>query len=111
MPVLPKAIGLDVHLELKPVNNCLKLENPEQYGFSEGIIAKIDSNVMRNLWDTNDQKVFKYPCKDIEQAQVTFIVRFVDAGIQSVELPTWTFTELTADYLDRVNEPAREVKP
>jgi len=98
-------LRLTLKTTLQTEYNCSLLDNPKEYGFNLGVIIEIDSKYVLMLWDTNDRKVFEKECDDMEEAQMGFITGFGPRGMLSLSVPSWTYHEPTADFLDKIKEP------
>jgi len=100
------SLRLTVQTTQQPVDSCLTLDNPSEYGFSFGVIAKIDSKFLLMLWDINNRKVLEESYLEIVEAQVGFITGFGPTGMLSLSVPDWTFTDPTdAFIMAKLKEP------
>ena len=105
MALKDKRLTISVETTLQPVDCCLLLDNPGEYGYKLGVIAKIDSKFLLMLWDINDRKVVEESYIEIVDAQVGFIAGFGPRGMLSSSLPSWTYHEPTAEFLPKLKEP------
>ena len=96
---------LTVETTLQLEDSCLLLDNPGEYGYKLGVIAKIDSKFILMLWDINDRKVVEKSYGESEEAEIGLISSFPPQDRSKICAPIWIYHIPSTDLQEKLKEP------
>jgi len=105
MALKDKRLTISVETTLQPVDCCLLLDNPGEYGYKLGVIAKIDSKFLLMLWDINDRKVVEKSYGESEEAEIGLISSFPPQDRSKICAPIWIYHIPSTDLQEKLKEP------